>query len=199
MAKGDAEEARGWYTSIDGIGALFRVDPRTVAEWIKLGMPRHSHGKYNVADCVYWRRMRDQETAKGGDGDLTEERRRLIVEQRRSHEIDNAQKAAELLPAEEVMSDMLAFSAIVASQLDAFPQRLAPRLVALTDLDVVRTTLADECRTIRSAAAEAFKAYGDSLGDGADHGPAAQKKRRGVGRRAPRTADRVAGAGAVAD
>lgn len=199
MARGEAADAEQFIVSVSWLAALFHVTEKTIAEWRKLGMPHYAHGKYRLTDCVVWRRQRDLEAAKGGDGDLTEERRRLIVEQRRGHEIANAQQAEELLPAEEVMTDMLAFASVVASQLDALPQRLAPRLVAMDDPEDVRRTLSDECRSIRVAASEAFAAYGHSLADGEADGAAARPRRRRVGRRPPDAADREPGAGAVAD
>lgn len=181
-----------------GIAALFRVSVQTIGGWVKDGCPKAGRDKFNVRDVVCWRRQRDIDVARGGGGDLNEERRRLIVEQRRGYELDNRAREAELLPAEEVKTDCLAFAAIVAGQLEALPARVVPRLVALTDPAVMRKVLRDECRAIRVAAGEAFAAYGDRLGDVGDPPSAAGARRRGLGRRLPNTATGVAGAGAVA-
>jgi phage terminase Nu1 subunit (DNA packaging protein) len=200
MPERDAEAMQGLVTTLDGIAALFRVGKMTVAEWSRNGMPKQSHGKYSVSECVFWRRQRDLQNSRGGSsGEIEEERKRLIIEQRRSHEIDNAERLGELLPSEEVRTHMQALAAIIAGQLEAFPQRLAHRLASVSDPDIIRRMLRDECRQLRSAASQAWADYGVSLADGEDHQPASRPRRRAVGRRAASAATGVPGTGAVAD
>lgn len=194
-----ADDLAGMTVGVTDLARLFRVTAETIRNWVRDGMPKAGHNLYPLGEAVYWVRQRDLAAARGEDGDLVDERRKLVREQRRGHELDNQQKAAELLPAEQVASDIMAFAAIVAGQLDALPQRVSPRLVAITDPNVIRGVLRDECRTIRSAASQAFAAYGDSIRGGEDSQPAAGKGRRAVGRRASRVAARQPGAGAVAD
>jgi len=187
------------------LSRLFRVTAETIRNWAREGMPMTKRtgkkgtiiNEYILGDVVRWVWQRALDAGRGGDGDLQEERRRLIVEQRRSHEIDNAQKASELLSADEVATDIMAYAAIVAGQMDALPQRLAPRLVALTDPGVILGVLRDECRSVRTAASQAVAAYGDSLGSGEDSAAPAAARRRTMGRRASRVAARQPGAGAV--
>ena len=180
------------------IAALFGVTVQAIGMWVRGGMPKAAKDCYDVKACVQWRQAQLLESRSGGNETLDEERRLLIVEQRRGHELQNAQTAGELLSAEEVQTDMLAFAAILAGQLDAFPQRVAGRVAAVTDPDIVRKVLRDECRSVRRAASQAFAAYGDSLGNGEDSGPAPGAKRRAVGRRVPRAAAGESGAGALA-
>jgi len=198
MQKPGADEAEAIIVSTAVLSCIFGVSTMSVTNWERDGMPRVGKNRWRVADCVKWRIGR-VEAAVSGDSDINEERRRLIVEQRRGQEIDNAERMGDLLPADEVHTHMQALASSAAALLDSLPQRLAPRLVALSDPKVIMGVLKDECRQIRSAAGQAWAAYGVNLSGLDDLDATAGTGRRAVGRRASGAAAGKPRAGAVED
>lgn len=166
------------------------------------GMPKgHRRGRYPLKACVQWALARERAAAaaKDEDGDLIEERRRLIVEQRKAQELENAKTRGELISAETVGACMQSMAAIVATQLDGLAARVTPQVLQLRDSAKIQRLIFDECRGIRSAAARALAAYSEDLGREPDPEPAPEEERGGVGGRKPRAAARRARAGAVED
>lgn len=198
MTKPGSEEADALIVSTTVLSCIFGVSIMSITNWHRDGMPRAGKNRWRIADCVKWRIGRI-EAAATGDADINEERRRLIVEQRRGQEIDNAERLGELLPADEVHTHLQALASTAAGLLESMPQRLAPRLVSLSDPKVILGVLVDECRHVRRAAGQAWAAYGVGLGGGDDLDAATVKRRRAVGRRASRVADGEPGAGTVED
>jgi phage terminase Nu1 subunit (DNA packaging protein) len=166
------------------------------------GLPRGERkGRYPLKACIQWALARAKSRAEEVDEskDIIEERRKLIVEQRKAQELANAETRGELLAAGLVGTTMNQMLSLVATQLDGLAARVTPRVVQLRDPAQVQRVLFDECRLIRNAAARAVEDFGSGLGRLPDPEPAPQEERRRVGRRAPRAAPRQPGAGAVED
>jgi hypothetical protein len=164
MAAGDAEQARAMTCSAAVLARLFGVSKTAIQSWVAAGMPQASPREYNVSACLVWRRERDREIASASDGTLTAERRRLIAEQRRGHELANARAAEALLPAEDVRRDMSAYQRILDGALDALVDDATADLAGVTDPAEARRLLAVRCRAARVSLATQFAEYGRGLG-----------------------------------
>ncbi len=163
MAKADAEQARNYTCSAIALAKLFRVTRGVIHDWHRSGMPQAAPGRFNLSDCLVWRRQRDAEVARASGGPLGAERRKLIVEQRRGHELDNASRAASLLPRDDVQRDVAAYQAILDHELDRLVGAVTADLAAASDPDQCRRVLADACRAARVQMAEALTAHADAL------------------------------------
>jgi phage terminase Nu1 subunit (DNA packaging protein) len=199
-----AREAIDWdnlIVSVTTLAGLLGVSPQSVAKYAREGdMPRAAtKGAYPLKACLQWNFKRLKDLAASSDGDLIEERRRLIVEQRRGHELGNAERRGELLSADQVATTLNAIMADIASGLDSLGPRLANRLATVNDPAIIQRTIFDECRNLRRAAAGRLHALALDYDGGEDSGRAAATKRGTVGRRTPDTAAGEPGAGAVAN
>jgi hypothetical protein len=173
MAAADRAAAEAFECGPAVLSALFRVSRQTIAEWRRAGMPACGPARYRLAEVVAWRRQRDIEAAAARDGPLADERRRLIIEQRRGHELANARQAEALLPVEDVAADICAYQRILDNALDALVDDAAAALCGIDDPDDAHHRLRAVCRQTRVSLAAQFSAYGVGLsddGDGADNG-----------------------------
>lgn len=156
-----ADKAREMTLGPAALARLLDVSRQTVHDWTKAGMPRLPSGKYRLADVLPWLRRRDVKAAPTGP--LAVERRRLLIEQRRAHEIDNARRAAELLPAADVAADLRAVLATFDAELERLPSTAAPELVDQSDPSQIIARLRAACRLARERAGAAIARYGESL------------------------------------
>lgn len=152
------------------LASIFGVSIMSVTNWRRAGMPRVRPNHWDLAACVQWRLGRI-EAATTGDASLLEERRRLIVEQRRGQEIDNAERLGELLPAAEVHMHLQALAKVVCGELDKLTD-VAHELVDVGDPAQARRILEAACRQTRVAVAESWQRYAENLPleGGLDHG-----------------------------
>ena len=85
--------------------------------------------------------------------DMAEEKRRLIIAQRKQIELRTRVEERELVPLAEAQTTFNAAMILVGSQLDGLPGRVAGEVAGLEDPAAVRALLFDETRRIRDAAA----------------------------------------------
>ena len=167
----------------DQLSDLFHVTKGTVLQYARDGgMPRIARGRYKLLDCVNWyvnklRGMVD------GEGDLSEEKRKLITAQRHRHEIEAERLRGQLLEAEEVASHFNEVGVIFSTQLDALPARAAPQCINQTDTGELVRILQENVRDVRRSTSTAIENYIGSIDTGGHNKPAPIKKRRRVGRR----------------
>lgn len=187
--------------SIAALAGFFGVSEAAVLKWGRVnGMPRGTEkGRYPFRECVMWRLNRAQSKSGEDDGDIAEERRKLILAQRIGQELTNSKTRAELLDADLVATAMQHMAALIATQLDGMAARLAPQLSQLRDPTAIAKVVFDECRSVRSSASGAVAAFASNLAGVEDIDTAAEAGRGGVGRRKPRVAAGQSRAGSVAN
>jgi phage terminase Nu1 subunit (DNA packaging protein) len=189
--------------TIAQLGELLGVGDAAVMKYAREGgMPKGERkGRYPLKACIQWALARAKARAEEVDEskDIIEERRKLIVEQRKGQELENRKKRDELVDVEAVRSVFNQMMAAVATQIDGLAARVTPRVVQLRDPAQVQRLLFDECRIIRAAAARSIECMAASRVVREDPEPAPQEERRRVGRRPPRAAPRQPGAGSVED
>jgi len=145
------------------LAQIFCVTEKTIAEWCRQGCPKVGHGRFNLGEVARWRRARDREAAAARGGPLADERRRLLIEQRRGYEIANAERAAALLPREDVQQDVAAYLRILDAVLDRLLEGAAGALAGVDDLTEARRILTDACRAARVQMAEALVQHAAEL------------------------------------
>lgn len=170
MAAGDAEKALALECGPAALAQIFCVSKTTIANWLADGMPKLARGRFNLGDVVRWRRDRDREATAARGGPLADERRRLIAEQTRGLEIDNRQRAAELLEREDVAADARAYLDILDGVLDKLPDVAADLAQAAGDPVTVQRLLRDRCRQARVQMAAALDAHAAALAGEAKRG-----------------------------
>lgn len=152
--------------------AALGVSAQTLTDWRREGMPgRSAHGRYDLRLVLPWVRRRDLAAAAARSGPLAEEKRRLIVEQRRGHELDNAQRAASLLPRSVVLDDVDAYRGILDAVLDRLPDVAADVAAVAGDQRGIQRVLTAACRRVRIDLATAVADYGRTLAEPASERP----------------------------
>jgi phage terminase Nu1 subunit (DNA packaging protein) len=165
----------------DDIAELMGVDTRTVNVWAQQGMPKIARGKYRIRDCVQWYVARI--SAERGGGDLHDEKKKLVVQQRQRVELENARARGELLPIADLEELLNRVGVIIATQLDGLAPRTAAKLATLDDPVVIQGYMFDECRTIRTAISAEFTSLASDRVAIADRRASAKPKRRAMGGR----------------
>ena len=119
-------------------------------------------GVYDLKGAVAaWARYH----ADGRSGsDMVEEKRRLIIAQRKQIELRTRTEERELVPVADVQATFNAVMVLVGSQLDGLPGRAAGEVAGLEDPAAVRALLFDETRRIRDAAAHKLETWADGQG-----------------------------------
>lgn len=144
--------------------------PRTVGEMIAQGLPASRTGKkgaevqIDTEAAITW--LISREVAKRvPDLDETEPRSReaeeyLLIKAKRIHQdLVNAEKEQQLANLDEMQQAASAAMILIGSQLDGLAGRLATPLANLDDPAEIRELLLDECRRIRSAAANRLQDF----------------------------------------
>ena len=114
-------------------------------------------GIYNLPDCIKrWVRYH----ADGQSGsDMAEEKRLLIIAQRKQIEQRTRVESRELIPLDEVQQTFNAAMVLIGAQLDGLAGRLAGELAGLSDPAEVRSVLFHEVRRVRDAAADKLESW----------------------------------------
>lgn len=181
------------------LAALTGVSPGTVSGWINAGMP--------VVQAASGRRPAEIDPAQAipwivnHRAPVGSERERLARAQAIKVEMENAKRRGDLVLAGYLAEVLMSMAADIAARLDGLPGRVATELAGIKSAAEIRVRLLNECRAIRSGFAEHIgklaRVPPDSANGSADPAPAARSKRKRVGKRQSRAADRKLRAGTV--
>lgn len=151
------------------IAAIFGVTTEAIRLWRKDGMPtRRDSGRLSfvIAECVRWRRQRDQETAKDDDANDTTkaDRRAILRSERQLRELEVQEKLGELVERstfdDEIERFVGGFVAAVTGRLQQFER------------DIVQTTTPAAARVLTERMQDdligGVRAYADALDASAD-------------------------------
>lgn len=195
---GDAKRF-AFHVTRDEIAHAFNIGGPMINKLVRQGMPKLSHGKYDLIECTRWYvEFWRKKAAGAGDKDIGEERKALIISQTERTNLENAKLRGELIEAGRVAQALNEIAVIVAGQLDGLGARAAAEVAAIDDVAEVQRVLLNECRAIRQSIAESIQAFALASDSVDDHKAAAEPDGRPMGRRKPRAAARQPGAGAVA-
>ena len=121
------------------VAKVFRVDERTVRNWIESGMPVKEGGKYDLAEIVAWKALRDQDDKKG-DASWIEKyhaiKTHLTGINAKLAQIKLKTIEKELIPKEEVERGLIQVSIAIKRALLALPRAIAPRLIGLEPREI---------------------------------------------------------------
>ena len=171
------------YISAPALAELFGVTPDMVRRYVNdYGMPRVSNGKYLLGECVQWYINRLRLAATGGEnGDVAQEKLKLIRAQRHRVEIENKKNRSQLIEHEAVANVLNQMGSIFSTQLDSLAPRMASILSSIDDPGEIQRVLFDECRGIRATTATATTDLAIAYDDGDDSTAAAGEGRGQVG------------------
>lgn len=146
-------------------------------------------GRYDLAKSVqaYLEYVARGKTRAGN----VDAKNRLMLAKAQMAELVAAERQGKLLNAEQVQQVINEAMVVVGTQMDGIGGRLAGELAGITDPAIIRQKLLNECRRIRSAAADKLAALGaikPSGGDtaaatGPDAGPVGKSKSRASSRK----------------
>lgn len=117
------------------VAKVFRVTVRTVRNWIETGMPVMKSGRYDLAEIVAWKFMRDHAVLSEGRKDdnwvgLYRECKAKI------EEIKLWTIKGNVIPKQEVEQGLVQVSIAIKRALLALPRAIAPRLVGLEPREI---------------------------------------------------------------
>jgi len=116
------------------VAEYFRVAERTIATWIKQGMPGKSgrpgtrEGHFPLHDIDDWREGRKPDAVRTGDETKTQAQARLAAAKAALAELDLAKRHGELVDAQEVNRRWLRFQTEANAQLKQLPTLVAKQL-----------------------------------------------------------------------
>lgn len=134
--EGGGESDPGILATQDQVAKVFRVTVRTVRYWVQSGMPVMKNGRYDLAEIVAWKFIRDQslltEGRKNGDDwvGLYRECKAKI------EEIKLWTIKGNVIPKQEVERGLVQVSIAIKRALLALPRSIAPRLVGLEPREI---------------------------------------------------------------
>jgi len=163
------------YLNVTNVALLLRFSENTVMTYAReSGLPRHGKNRYPLKDVVHWYIDRALAKQAGETTDLADERKKLVVAQRKKHETENAIKQGELIETEVVSSLLNEMAVIFARELEGVPARLSQKLSVLDDPQIIQKTLKDEVSSIRSRASAAVADFASAYRGGGDSAAAAE-------------------------
>lgn len=135
---------------------MLGVHERTINRMHKDGMPRISHGRYDLAVCVQWNLAQaNAKTDQVPAGD-TSERKRYDAARARSAELELALREGELVPLADVKRIVQRIVAIVVARLQGLPARAAPIVVTMTSPREIQLAIKGEIDGLRDELAAAI-------------------------------------------
>lgn len=169
----DGEKAgAAFYVTTEELRLIFGVSKMAISNFIKAGMPKHSHNKFDLAISVQWRVNEVMKKTKPTANSETDERRALIVAQTARQRLETAKLRADLIERATVERIFHEFGSIVASSLDSIGPRLAQQVAAMTNTTEIAELLTHEHRSIRipiasklRGLAAGYRPVGDDSGD----------------------------------
>lgn len=122
----------------DQVAHVFGVSVRTVANWVKDGMPVMKDGKYDIAEIQAWRFLKKggnkkaSKTSKNGENWDSKYREYKA----RFEEIRLKQALGELVSKREVETGLIQISIAIKRALLSLPRSVAPRLMGLEPREI---------------------------------------------------------------
>jgi hypothetical protein len=138
MANKGAEEL---LLSASELALFFKVTRKTIAEWVKIGMPKRSYNVYSSADCLQWWQENIDSAQNGGKAGSARDRYWLAKAE--SEEIKVSKHKGELAPIAEFEKNEAHRMASLRGSLMALPGRLALAL-EMKDRESIRETIKRE-------------------------------------------------------
>ncbi|HNT30337.1 MAG TPA: hypothetical protein PKL83_05285 [bacterium] len=127
-------DSPGTVDSQEKVARVMGVDVRTVARWVKNGMPVTPQGLYDLLEIRAWRELKNQR--KGTAGSKKETQEDLWDAKYREYKAKLAEIAfkkamAELLPRDTVERELVQISLTVKRKMLALPNQISAALVGL--------------------------------------------------------------------
>ena len=121
------------------VAKLFKVDTRTVRNWMDAGMPVAAKGKYNLAEIVPWKILRDQPSSADAAvwiAKCHEIRARWTGYKAELEEVKVKTVKGRLVPRDEVERGLVQVSIAIKQALLALPRSMAPRLTGMETREI---------------------------------------------------------------
>ena len=151
-------------TNAEGLSEHLGLSTAMIYKLQKQGMPRIKRGKYDKQKCTQWYLQTFRDRVEGGEsGDMLEERRLLIVQQRRKVTLEADLTEGKQMPMDAVTAVLMELGGIVVSQLDALPGRVACEVIGKKDTGEARQVIFKECRRLRDQIAGKIGEFTDLL------------------------------------
>jgi phage terminase Nu1 subunit (DNA packaging protein) len=135
-------------TSARELAIEFGVSEQLVHKMFRDGMPKAKRGNFDRTACWRWRLERCQSANSGDNSDLQEERRLLVVEQRRKARMEADAAERSLVPREEVEQGWMVLVGLVRSEMLALAGRLAGEVANVSSPAQARKIIDAESRRI---------------------------------------------------
>jgi len=122
----DLQQSKSIPTTTSQLATLFQVTSATIANWVKIGMPKAAHGRYDLFQAMNWW----METInKGADNEMTTDARdRYWNAKAEEAEIKVAEIKKELMPKLEILGEWGRRIGVVRQTLLSLPIALPPVL-----------------------------------------------------------------------
>jgi phage terminase Nu1 subunit (DNA packaging protein) len=137
------------------VAEVFGVGQRRINQLVQLGMPKESHGKYDLGKCLLWYVLFLQKALARRDSvdpaELKAERKKLVAAQRVKVETGNAVAHGELLSLDDVRIEWTKRVANAQKRLRSIPASLGPQLTNKSDPSYVASRILED---INAALAE---------------------------------------------
>lgn len=140
-------EPVGWICSTEQLCQLFRVTRKTIAEWVKKGMPKIAIGTFDFQKVFPWWMDGIYQGLEDRDETITEAKRKYWVERARRETMRNDIQVGALLPCDKVYPAWSERAADLRQSLITLPPRMAPILSSRSE-DEIRSKLREEVFTI---------------------------------------------------
>lgn len=183
--------------SASTLAKLFNLTERRVQQLAKEGViPRAERGKYDLVGAVrgYVKYLQERAEGRGvAPQDLHTERARLVKAQADKTEIEVAEMARALIPAERVIAAWEQLVAAFRAKCLALPSRLAPQLAAVNEIREIKDHIGAGVREALEELSRFELADGAEKGDpesGAGRATAAEADGKRVGKRKPQAQPR---------
>jgi phage terminase Nu1 subunit (DNA packaging protein) len=168
-----------------GVAAIFACTINNVNKLRSKGMPRMAHGRYSIPAVVQWRIEQLTNRAALDLDELpaaVEARTRLINAQEIHKRIEIRRLEEELIPADEVQTNMMELAQILITALEGLPTRAAQDLAKTTNAAEAVAVMREHTHDARVALETRIRALAEhSEPDCAPGAAAAAEERSGMG------------------
>jgi phage terminase Nu1 subunit (DNA packaging protein) len=143
------------------LASMIGVAPRTVYEWVKVGMPKHGAGRFDAVVCLAW--WRENILSKDTDDEtLTEAKRKYWQAKVANLEIRNAALRGEYVLQSDVCRSSAEIAARFRNACRSWRTRLPPVLVGKT-VEEMLPAIESEIDAALSELASALEADGKPI------------------------------------